>query len=124
PTHRSRQAGNVAVRNRLNRWRPDASDAWPAELCDRMTTGDSRLRAAVIIPVLNEAEVIGRVLDEVPREQVDRVLVVDGGSTDETIVVAKRHGAEVVKQSEPGYGAACWAGFQSASDCDLLVFLD
>ena len=89
-----------------------------------MTTGDSRLRAAVIIPVLNEAEVIGRVLDEVPREQVDRVLVVDGGSTDETIVVAKRHGAEVVKQSEPGYGAACWAGFQSASDCDLLVFLD
>src|SRR5205823_12769885 len=41
-------------------------------------------RVAVIIPVLDEAEIIGRVLDEVPRASVDRLLVVDGGSSDDT----------------------------------------
>jgi rSAM/selenodomain-associated transferase 1 len=82
------------------------------------------LRTALIIPVLNEAGVIGRVLDEVPRASVDRVLVVDGGSTDDTRAVAAAHGAEVVRRDERGYGAACWGGVQEAQDCDLLVFLD
>jgi glycosyltransferase involved in cell wall biosynthesis len=82
------------------------------------------MRVALIIPVLNEAEIIGRVLDEVPRGSVDRLLVVDGGSTDQTREVAAQHGAEVVQQIEAGYGAACWAGVQAARNCDLLVFLD
>ena len=83
----------------------------------------ARPRVAVIIPVLNESEVIGRVLDEVPRALVDRVLVVDSGSTDDTAAVARAHGAEVVPAPR-GYGAACWAGFEAAADCDLLVYLD
>lgn len=78
---------------------------------------------ALIIPVLDEAETIGRVLDEVPSGLVDRVLVVDGGSTDETVAVARARGAEVVPAPR-GYGAACWAGFQAAEGCDLLVYLD
>ena len=89
-----------------------------------MSTVPQPPRVALIIPVLNEAEVIGRVLDEVPREAVERVLVVDGESTDETTTVAAAHGAEVVRQRERGYGAACWAGVEAARDCDLLVFLD
>lgn len=82
------------------------------------------MRTALIIPVLNEAEVIGRVLDEVPRSAIDRLLVVDGGSTDETRAVAAARGAEVVQQAERGYGAACWSGVQAAGDCELFVFLD
>jgi rSAM/selenodomain-associated transferase 1 len=81
-------------------------------------------RVALIIPVWNEAEVIGRVLDEVPPELVDRLIVVDGGSSDETRAVASNHGAEVVVQSRRGYGAACWEGAQVAADCELLVWLD
>jgi rSAM/selenodomain-associated transferase 1 len=83
-----------------------------------------RQRVALIIPVWNEAEVIGRVLDEVPLELVDRLIVVDGGSSDETGAVAASHGAEVVVQSRRGYGAACWEGAQAAADCELLVWLD
>jgi rSAM/selenodomain-associated transferase 1 len=88
------------------------------------TSDRQPLRVALIIPVLNEAEIIGRVLDEVPRASVDRLLVVDGGSTDETRAVAAMHDAEVIRQAERGYGAACWGGVQAARDCDLLVFLD
>src|SRR6266571_1091954 len=97
-------------------------------LCSTTAPGDrcpipssSRdMQVALIIPVLNEAEAIGPVLDEVPRGSVGRLLVVDGGSTDDTCAVAMTHGAEVV-QAERGYGAACWAGFQAAQDCEILV---
>lgn len=89
------------------------------------TASDARrLRVAAIIPAWNEAEIIGRVLDEVPRGEVDRLIVVNGGSTDDTAAVAAAHGAEVVTQAQQGYGAACWDGFWAARDCDLLVFLD
>ena len=76
------------------------------------------------MPVWNEAEIIGPVLDEVPRHLVDRLIVVDGGSRDATREIAAARGAEVVIQAERGYGAACWTGAQLASDCDVLVFLD
>jgi glycosyltransferase involved in cell wall biosynthesis len=78
----------------------------------------------LIVPVWNEAETIGRVLDEVPRGLVDRLLVVDGGSRDATRDIAAARGAEVLVQSERGYGAACQTGVQAASDCGVLAFLD
>lgn len=76
-----------------------------------------------IVPVWNEAEVIGRVLDEIPRQVVDRVIVVDGGSTDGTTEEAARHGAEVVRQRRRGYGAACAEGALAAGE-GILVFFD
>ncbi|RLE47404.1 MAG: glycosyl transferase, partial [Candidatus Methanomethylicota archaeon] len=58
----------------------------------------------VVIPTLNEAEAIGRVIDEVlsvgvPRENI---LVVDGGSTDGTVDIARSKGVKVVKQRGKG----------------------
>ena len=44
---------------------------------------------ALVIPVLNEAETIANVVRAVPREIIDDVVVVDGGSTDDTLAVAK-----------------------------------
>jgi glycosyltransferase involved in cell wall biosynthesis len=41
---------------------------------------------------------------------VDRVIVVDNGSTDGTAQVAKKHGVEVVTEPRAGYGRACLAG--------------
>ncbi len=76
-----------------------------------------------IIPVWNEAEVIGRVLAEVPPDVIDRVVVVDGGSTDGTREVAAQHSAEVVQQRRAGYGAACAEGVRVAG-AGVLVFFD
>lgn len=77
----------------------------------------------VIIPAWNEADAIGRVLAEVPRDVVGRIIVVDGGSTDGTADIAARHGAEVVPQRQRGYGAACAEGARAAGS-GILVFLD
>jgi glycosyltransferase involved in cell wall biosynthesis len=81
------------------------------------------LSVTAIIPVWNEAEVIGLVLDEVPQDIVDRVIVVDGGSIDGTPNIAARRGADVVRQRQRGYGAACDEGARAAG-FGVLVFFD
>lgn len=78
----------------------------------------------MIIPVWNEEEVVGAVLEEVPAGYRQRLIVVDGGSRDRTVEVARERGARVVVQRRRGYGAACWEGFQAARDAEVLVFLD
>jgi glycosyltransferase involved in cell wall biosynthesis len=83
-------------------------------------------RAVLVIPAWNEADAIGGVLAEVPRELVDHVLVVVGGADDPTAAVARACGAQVLVQHRPGYGAACWTGAQAAlaSGAHIVAFLD
>ena len=84
----------------------------------------NRPRIALVIPTLDEEEAIGGVLAAVPREAVDEIIVADSSSTDHTVARARAGGARVVSLSERGYGRACRAGAEAASDCDIIVFLD
>jgi glycosyltransferase involved in cell wall biosynthesis len=78
---------------------------------------------AVVIPTFNEAESIGSVVAELPREIVDRIIVVDGGSTDGTQEFARSAGADVMAVGR-GYGLACLTGAQAADGADIIVFMD
>jgi len=81
----------------------------------------------VVIPALNEAAALPRVLGAIPRPPVRRVVVADNGSTDRTAEVARAAGAEVVHEPERGYGAAClkaMAHLRETGPPDVLVFLD
>jgi len=80
-------------------------------------------RVGVVIPALNEAGAIGNVIDEIPG-WVDRIVVADNRSSDGTGDVARAHGAIVVVEREPGYGAACLAGIAELGAVDIVVFLD
>ncbi len=80
-------------------------------------------RIVAIVPALNEADALPGVLEELSRQGLDEVIVVDGGSTDATAAVAKRAGARVVLEGGRGYGRACAAG-AAACDADVLIFLD
>jgi glycosyltransferase involved in cell wall biosynthesis len=78
---------------------------------------------ALIIPVLDEAETIGAVVRAVPREIVEEVIVVDGGSADETVAHARDAGARVIIEPRSGYGAACLAGVR-ATERPVVAFID
>lgn len=82
------------------------------------------MRVSVVIPTINEAGSIGRVLADLPTELVTEVIVVDGGSRDGTPEVARAAGARVIPAPVRGYGRACWLGVQAADRADVLVFLD
>lgn len=67
---------------------------------------------AVVLPTLNEEDGLVRTLADIPYDEllatgrkVCRV-VIDGGSTDRTVEVAREHGLLVLRQTTPGKGAA------------------
>jgi glycosyltransferase involved in cell wall biosynthesis len=79
---------------------------------------------AVIVPALNEAGNIGRLVAEVLATLPVQVIVVDNGSSDATAQEARAAGARVVAEPRRGYGYACAAGVAAARDADVLAFLD
>src|SRR5437870_13400700 len=81
------------------------------------------MRVAVAIPTLNEEASISEVVRSIPHDLVARVIVADGGSRDATAARARGAGAEVI-DAGPGYGRACLAAVQAASDADIVVFMD
>jgi glycosyltransferase involved in cell wall biosynthesis len=81
-------------------------------------------RVVAIIPALDEAAALARLLPEVPRDVVAEVLVVDNGSRDATAAVARGAGARVVAEPRRGYGRACLAGLRAAAGADVVVYLD
>lgn len=92
-------------------------------------------RVGVVIPALDEEIALPAVLSAIPSDLVDHVVVVDNGSRDRTVEVARAHGALVVSEPRRGYGRACLAGIEAllgsgALDveplcgADVIVFLD
>ena len=81
---------------------------------------------SLVIPALNEAEVIGEVIRSVPTNVVNLIIVVDNGCTDDTAQAATQAGAIVVSQPVRGYGRACRAGMSAAfaAGADIVVFID
>ncbi len=64
----------------------------------------------LIVPARNEESNIVAMLDALPAGFFRHVIIADNGSTDRTADLAKSHGATVVHEPKPGYGAACQAG--------------
>ena len=77
---------------------------------------------SVVIPTLNEAACIGTTLESVQRVSTDlEIIVVDGGSTDDTVGIAQWCGARVLTSAR-GRGAQLHAGALAARS-DVLWFL-
>ena len=62
---------------------------------------------SLVIPALNEAESLDRVLPELKQALValgptNELIVVDGGSRDGTQEIVRKHGARLVSQTLPG----------------------
>jgi dolichol-phosphate mannosyltransferase len=75
----------------------------------------------IVIPVLNEAEAIGKVLDELRQEGYSRILVVDGYSSDATAEIAKAKGVRVVYQHGLGKAGAIKTALEYVDTPYMLV---
>jgi glycosyltransferase involved in cell wall biosynthesis len=88
----------------------------------------NKIIISVIIPAFNEENGIGQVLDEIPKELVSEIIVVNNASTDNTEKIAKERGATVLREPTSGYGRACLKGIEylknSYEQPHVVVFLD
>lgn len=75
----------------------------------------------LILPCRDEGLSLECLLPQVPAHL--NVLVVDNGSRDDTAAVAARHGALVVTEPTPGYGAAVHAGLDAAT-AEIVAVMD
>lgn len=84
------------------------------------------MRTAVIIPAFNEESSIGKVIDDIPKQIADEIIVVNNNSTDKTAEVAEEKGATVLYESFQGYGASCLRGIKylEGKNFEVVVFLD
>jgi glycosyltransferase involved in cell wall biosynthesis len=85
-----------------------------------------KLRIIVAMPAYNEERYIGSVILKA-RQYADEVIVIDDGSSDDTVKVARLAGATVVEHGEnQGYGAAIQSILAQARarNPDILVLLD
>lgn len=111
---------------------PDRAVAYAVDQRVQYADYFGKLPVAVIIPAYNEAErITATVQAALGIAGVERVVVVDDGSTDDTAKIAKRAGAEVIsKPHKRGKGAAMGSGVaylrksaQPGADY-LLLFVD
>ena len=89
-----------------------------------------RSRIVVIIPAFNESDSIGKVVEDVPKDLVNEVIVVNNRSTDGTEENAAKAAATVLRENQKGYGYACLKGIDYIKKLpedqqpDIIVFLD
>jgi glucosyl-3-phosphoglycerate synthase len=122
---------------RAHRWfwqRTSRAADWPADLLIA-AKGDTRV--SVVLPALDEQATVGRIVQAIRRELVERrhlvdeLVVVDSGSVDDTIAVAQAAGARVVRREDvmphlparPGKGEVLWRSL-AATTGDVVVFVD
>jgi glycosyltransferase involved in cell wall biosynthesis len=90
------------------------------------------MRLIVMIPAYNEADTIGNVIKSIPRKidgvQDVKVLVIEDGSTDKTVEVAKDAGADIIvsQRQRMGLGRAFDRGLVVALErgADVIVNID
>lgn len=78
----------------------------------------------VCVPTLNEEKSIGEVLKKIKSSGYNNILVIDGGSTDNTENIVNNHNVKFREQEKNGgKGAAMKEAFE-ITDSKIIVFLD
>lgn len=83
------------------------------------------MKLSVILPARNEAAAIGALLEDLSQQLPEaEVIVVDDGSTDDTVTLCGRYPVRLLSHPYPkGNGAAVKTGARAATG-DILVFMD
>lgn len=125
---------NTAMLPQTRRWFSEAtvqSLPWTMESLVAAKRGQT---VSVVLPALDEEETVGAIVEAIAPMVgglVDELVVLDSGSTDRTVEVARAAGARVVLRTDvlpdvepwPGKGEVLWRSLAATSG-DFLVFID
>jgi rhamnosyltransferase len=88
--------------------------------------GDEIMKISIIIPTLNASNYIHRLLEMLKNQSIEygQLLIIDSTSTDNTVEIAKSHGAEIttIPRNEFDHGGTRNLAASNAGG-DILVFL-
>ena len=89
----------------------------------------ARPRVMVVMPAYNAAATLRRTVSDIPAGSVDDILLVDDGSRDDTVAIARQLGLRVIEHgANRGYGAnqkTCYsAALESAAEIVLMIHAD
>jgi len=80
---------------------------------------------SVIIPAFNEELSLPKVIDDLPKDIIQDIIVVNNASTDNTASIARENNCRVVAEPQRGYGKACLTGISALSpQTEIVVFID
>lgn len=87
-----------------------------------------KIELSVVMPCLNEAETIGSCIEKAKKGIAStglsgEIVIVDNGSTDRSVEIARSLGTRVVLETEKGYGNAYKRGFSEARG-DYMIMGD
>jgi glycosyltransferase involved in cell wall biosynthesis len=121
--------GDAAAAAHLEKQIIEVADCAPAGLGTRQEHARPAPPAkaatvSLVIPVKNEARNIAWVLEQIA-DDVSEVILVDGNSTDATLITARRYlpDVKIVPQEGAGKGSALRTGFLAATG-DIIVMMD
>jgi glycosyltransferase involved in cell wall biosynthesis len=86
----------------------------------------ARPKIVVVMPAFNAAKTLRMTYSDLPRDVVDSVILVDDGSSDETVAIARQLGLEVfIHNRNYGYGANQKTCYREAlkSGADIVVMV-
>lgn len=101
---------------------------------DALVAAKDGRTVSVVLPALNEEATVAQVISTIKPlcgSLIDELVVLDSGSTDNTITIARDAGARVVKREDvltsippvPGKGEVLWRSLAATSG-DLIAFID
>ena len=87
-----------------------------------MSTNSETHKIIVVCPAFNVAHALRKTFDEIPKDKISEILLVDDGSTDDTAKLGEQLGMTVIShERNKGYGAAQKTGYQEVIRKTLIL---
>ena len=96
------------------------------EETNKPLTEKEKMKTTVVLPAYNAAETLGKTVEDIPKDVVDNIILVDDKSKDNTAAVARQLGLKVfVHDRNKGYGGNQKTCYEKALEmgADIIVMV-